>query len=283
MDRCSNTYNFDIWVVYYSLILDEETIIVHVIKSKLNEPKPTQMRIWHPQIPLRQPQTPTDISRHHQTPVNSNRHQQTQPGAVSGVWQCLPSEYYPRIMFSHSHCQNIHSQSQNKCLKNFRRVVVVWAYHGGGVAVVMMKVVVSLCQGCSSLGLSWNVVWPSPHAAHQPPGQVRPLMLMIRNYSRNILKYFGLGVPGPLTSIWQCGCKVAHHNVKSTSQKLLNFYFSNSSVIDRSWKGQSRNVLHGPATRSGSAVGVQRKGKNKEKWGGFTAKHSKYFAHLTAE
>ena len=94
-----------------------------------------------------------------------------------------------------------------------------------------MKVVVSLCQGCSSLGLSWNVVWPSPHAAHQPPGQVRPLMLMIRNYSRNILKYFGLGVPGPLTSIWQCGCKVAHHNVKTTSQKLLIFLYFQTQVL----------------------------------------------------
>ena len=31
----------------------------------------------------------------------------------------FPSEYHLRIIFDLSHCQNIHSQSQNCCLKNF--------------------------------------------------------------------------------------------------------------------------------------------------------------------
>ena len=31
----------------------------------------------------------------------------------------FPSEYHLRIIFDHSHCQNIHSQSQNCCSKNF--------------------------------------------------------------------------------------------------------------------------------------------------------------------
>ena len=31
----------------------------------------------------------------------------------------FPSGYHPRIMFDHSQCQNIHSQSQNCCFKNF--------------------------------------------------------------------------------------------------------------------------------------------------------------------
>ena len=85
--------------------------------------------------------------------------------------------------------------------------VVVWAYHEMWFGLfiwfylVWFGLVMIICFGNddenggflmsgrrSSLGLSWNVVWPSSHTAHQPPGQVRPLMPMIRNYSQNILK-----------------------------------------------------------------------------------------------
>ena len=31
----------------------------------------------------------------------------------------FPTEYHLRIIFNHSHCQNIHSQIQNSCFKNF--------------------------------------------------------------------------------------------------------------------------------------------------------------------
>lgn len=31
----------------------------------------------------------------------------------------FPSQYHPRIMSDQSHCQNIHSQCQHRCLQNF--------------------------------------------------------------------------------------------------------------------------------------------------------------------
>ena len=51
----------------------------------------------------------------------------------------LSSEYHLRIMFDHSYCQNVHSQSQNRCFKefaNFRQKIAAtkrpFAWGAGG-------------------------------------------------------------------------------------------------------------------------------------------------------
>ena len=70
------------------------------------------------------------------------------------------SEYHLRIMFDHSYCQNVHSQSQNRCFKefaNFRRKIPAtkrpFAWGGGGLKCYPAEFRLNMDYPCQGLPL----------------------------------------------------------------------------------------------------------------------------------
>ena len=83
----------------------------------------------------------------------------------------LPWEYYPRIVFVHSHCQNINSQSQNHCFRELsdrwqkihpHKLLFDWRQEKPIFGKISFDHA-SLFNGCSArtMGLKDKIFWPA--------------------------------------------------------------------------------------------------------------------------